>query len=180
MSWLSIYRHLLVLCAAFAGMLLAALTVLVGINVVLRNTGYGSLSWLHEVGEYVLLFVTFLSAPWILHHGGHVAVDLLGNSLPGPVKRGLQSVTYLLGAAACLLLLGYGIRTMLDAFAKDSYRLQELTVAEWWLLALVPCSALLMLVEFVLRLLRPKTLNQPSRIGNDGVAAAQPPSKLGM
>lgn len=179
MIWLNAYRRVLLVCAALAGVLLATLTVLVGINVIVRNVGLGSLSWLHEVGEYVLYLTAYLSAPWILHHGGHVAVDVLANSLPAPMKRNLETVTSLLGGAACLLLLGYGVRATLDAHANASYRLQELAVAEWWLLALLPCSALLMCAEFALRLIRPKAFVQTSRTIRDGAPAGVPPGGPG-
>lgn len=168
------YRRLLGFLAALAGCIVAAVTLLVGINVVMRNTGAGSMAWLHETGEYALYAIGFLAAPWILHNGGHVAVDLVVQTLPSRARRWACAGANLAGAGLCLLLVVYGIGAARDAHAAGSYRLQELAVAEWWLLALMPVSATLMLVEFLIRLRRGTATNAPSSADGSGADAQTP------
>jgi len=164
------YRRLLGCLAALAGCIVATMTLLVGVNVVMRNTGLGSLGWLHEIGEYALYATAFLAAPWILHNGGHVAVDLVVRALPPRARNLAQVAGNLAGAGLCLLLAVYGIAAARDAHAAGAYRLQELAVAEWWLLALMPASAALMLAEFLIRLRRGLPPSAPPPAGRPGAA----------
>ena len=138
--------------AVLAGALISLLTVLVGVNLVLRNLGLGGFPWLHEIAEYSLYAMTYLAAPWVLSQGAHVAVDLVVGAVPSGWRRHMKRLANGLGAVATFLILVYGLRAAFDAHANESYKLQELKVAEWWLLSIIPVSAALMLLEFLARL----------------------------
>jgi TRAP-type C4-dicarboxylate transport system permease small subunit len=149
-----IYARFLDACGLAAGVGLGLLAVLISLDVALRNLGLGPLGWLLETSEYVLYGATFLAAPWVLRLGAHVRVDLLLDVVPRGAARLLEVVADGIGAAVSLVLLHYSALAALEAFRLGSMILKELVLPEWCLLAVIPISALLLAVEFTLRIRR--------------------------
>ncbi len=148
------YDRFLGFCGLIAGISIAAVAVMVTLDVVLRNLGIGNFPWLIEVVEYELYVATFLATPWVLHQGAHVRVDLLPTLLPPPVARALEVLTDVIGTAISSVLFYYGLAAATDAFDLGSMIFKELVVAEWWLLSILPLSAAMLTVEFLRRLYR--------------------------
>ncbi|MCW5770494.1 MAG: TRAP transporter small permease [Rhodospirillaceae bacterium] len=114
-----------------------------------------TLPWTTEVSEYALYGMTFLGAPWVLREGGHIFIDIVLQRL-GPGTRAIVTrITALIGVAICAVLLGYGIVVLTQAVREGTQIVQALTVREWWILAPVPVSALLLMLVFLRWLFRP-------------------------
>jgi len=62
--------------------LLAAMSVIIFTNVVLRYTTSQSLEWAEEVSRHMMIWLTFLGAGPVLRYGGHIAVENLQDALP--------------------------------------------------------------------------------------------------
>jgi TRAP-type C4-dicarboxylate transport system permease small subunit len=146
------HRRLLDGLGLAAGVALGLLAVLISVDVVRRSLGHGSIGWLLEVSEYTLFVATFAAAPWVLRQGAHVRVDLLLAVVPRAVARALELVADGIGLAVSLLLVLYGARAAHDAFARGLLVFKELVIPEWWLLAVIPVAALLLVIEFGLRI----------------------------
>ena len=149
------YDRLLDGFGILAGATIAALALLVSIDVVIRNIGIGNLPWVLEVTEYALYVSTFLAAPWVLRLGSHVRVDVLVNALPTAAARATNAAADVIGLAASAILLYYGLKATLASYADGSLIFKEVVVTEWYLLAAMPISAAFLIVEFVRRLVRP-------------------------
>lgn len=63
-------------------LLLAAMSVIIFTNVVLRYTTDQSLEWAEEVSRHMMIWLTFLGAGPVLRYGGHIAVENLQDALP--------------------------------------------------------------------------------------------------
>src|SRR5437868_2015712 len=129
-------------------------TALIALDVALRNLAGTGFPWLIDAIEYGLFAGTFLAAPWVLREGAHVRVDIVVTTLPPRGAAFLETVADLVGLAICLILLWYGVKVTLTAQALGSMVLKSIIFPEWWALAVVPLSSLLLAVEFVLRLSR--------------------------
>jgi TRAP-type C4-dicarboxylate transport system permease small subunit len=127
------------------------MAVLISLDVILRNLGVASFSWLLELSEYALYVATFLAAPWVLHLGAHVRVDLVVSSVPRHVARLLEVLANLLGLAVAATLGWYGWRVASVSFARGDVLFTELVVQEWILLIFIPLSCLLLTIEFAFR-----------------------------
>lgn len=153
MSVLSIFYRLLMRgCGAVAAVLFGAVAVLVTVDVVLRNLGFGTLPWIVEVSEYSLPVATFLTAPWLLHVNQHVRVEILVSSVSRRAARWLDHVADLIGLAASLTLGWYALQVILDSRAIGSLVIKTLVFPEWWLFAPVPFAGILLAIEFVRRM----------------------------
>ena len=146
------YARLLNACGTLAGLIFAAMAVLVSTDVLIRNLGFGNFPWVIEVVEYALFVATFLATPWVLHEAAHVRVDLLVTSVPPRIARSMELAMDATGLAISLTFLYYGFAAALDAYRIGSLIFKELIVAEWWLLAVIPASMLLLAIEFLRRL----------------------------
>ena len=90
-AFVAINRWILIL-------LLAAMSVIVFTNVVMRYTTHESLEWAEEVSRHMMIWLTFLGAGLVLRYGGHIAVENLQDALPrrgGIVMRAVVAVLLL-------------------------------------------------------------------------------------
>ena len=140
----NLYARVLEWLAACAAVLLGASALAITLDVVGRNVGLGTLPWILEVSEYVLPLATFLVAPWLLYRNEHVRLDILLSAWPR-----LGHVTNVVGLAVCLVLVVYGVRTILNS---SGMVLKSVVFPEWWLYVPVPLCFGLLAVEFARRL----------------------------
>ncbi|MGQ0663829.1 MAG: TRAP transporter small permease [Pseudomonadota bacterium] len=146
------YRGLLHSCGVVVAVLLGAVALLVTLDVAMRNLGFGTLPWIVEVSEYSLLVATFCAAPWLLHQGGHVRVDVVIASVPSRVAAVLEIAADGIGILICLVFFYYGLAIVLDSRRIDALIIKTLVFPEWWLLAPVPLASGLLAAEFARRI----------------------------
>lgn len=149
-----LYNFALDASGLLAGLAFAAISVLVTVDVVIRNFGIGNLPWLLEVAEYTLYIATFIAAPWVLRQGAHVRVDLLLNIVGARAARSLECLVDALGIAISLVLFWYGMAAFLDSYRLGSLIFKQLVIPEWWLLVFIPFTTALLAIEFAIRLRR--------------------------
>lgn len=146
------YRRLLDIGAGAAALLLGAMVLLVTADVVARNLGLGTLPWIIDVTEYSLPLATFLVAPWLLHRGEHVRLDMLLTALPPAAARLLDRVADVLGLAICVVFIVYGAKAIGSSARQGSMVIKALVFPEWWLYAPVPVCFAFLAIEFARRL----------------------------
>lgn len=142
--------------ALIAGIILVALTVLVCVDVAVRNlfTTF-SAPWIPELNEYLLYGLTFLGAPWVLRDQGHIVVDLVTQSLSPRMKRRFSLVTSVIGMIVCLLLCYYSTRVLIRSYEDNTLIRETWEFPEWWPMLVVPPVFLLLAVIFLRWILRP-------------------------
>lgn len=69
-----------------AALLAISVSLLILLNVVTRSLGK-ALFWVDELAIYAMVWMTFLGASAAIHFGHTVAITILTDVLPGPVKR---------------------------------------------------------------------------------------------
>lgn len=147
-----LYDGLLHAMGATAAMLIAAVALGMSVDVVQRNLGLGTLSWMLEACEYAIFSATFLGAPWVLRLGAHVRVDVLVSSLPPRAARALEIGGDAVGAATCSVLFYYAIVVVRGAIRDDARIIKMFIIPEWWVFAGIAFSAALLVIEFLRRL----------------------------
>lgn len=150
----SAFDRLLLGLAACAGAVICTVAVLITLDVVLRNIGVSSFTWLLEVAEYALFVTTFIAAPWVLSLGSHVRVDLLVTTVSAASARRLELAVSVLGAVICVTLGWHGLRVAADSFFRGDLIYKELVVPEWTLLVFIPFGCLLLTIEFLRRFVK--------------------------
>jgi TRAP-type C4-dicarboxylate transport system permease small subunit len=148
----ALYFGLHALIGTICGLLIGGIALGITVDVLLRNLKLGSLSWVMEVNEYALYVVTALGAPWALYRGAHVRVDLLVKGVPRAVGRWLEASTDLIGLAASGVLLYYAVAVARASIRDNARLIKILIIPEWWVYAVVAVGAVLLVIEFVRRL----------------------------
>lgn len=146
---------------------IAFIALSIPLDLLMRRAGLGNIPWLYEVIEYVLYAGVFLAAPWVLREGAHVRVDLLTSGLPARAAAALEQLLDVLGAVVAGALSYYGWRATVETYVGESRQFKTLIVHDWWLMAIFCVAALLMTVEFLLRVRRAR---ETLRAGEEAAA----------
>lgn len=134
--------------AALAAFLMAAMMVVICVDVVLRNLGYQSSAHFFTFTEYALLMVPCMGAPWLVREKGHIYVEILLMTL-GPRARSRMTMGIgLLCIALCLVLAWYGFGITFRDFVNAEKDVRSLDMPRWMVVGWIPLAFLLMAVEF--------------------------------
>ena len=146
------FNRLAVLLAALVALSIAAIAVMIPVNLLLVKTGNTGIWWLFEGVEYALYFGLFLGAPWVLQQNAHVKVDLLAAALSENAASKLNTLVNLIGFALCMLLCFYGTRGMLVEYEDGTLPDKDAQIYNWIIFAVFSASFLMLAIEFLLRM----------------------------
>ena len=153
-----------------AALLLLAMTLMIGADVLLRNIGWGGIPPANELSEDCLYLITLLTAPGLLRMGQHIRIDIVLRVLPEWVGWLLEWLGDALGLACCLCFIWYGMGVTAASYASGSISMKTLILPEWWLLWPMPVAFILVAIEFVFRMRRLAMADQRPR--EDAVSAS--------
>jgi TRAP-type C4-dicarboxylate transport system permease small subunit len=148
------YDVLLYGMAYAAAFLMAAMMVVIFLDVLLRNLGYQSSAHFFTFSEYALLFMPCLGAPWLVREKGHIYVEILLMAL-SPRKRAV--LTWIIGVicvAVCAIVAWYGYAVTISDFLQDNKDVRSLDMPRWMVVGFIPLSFTMMALEFVRFLVR--------------------------
>jgi C4-dicarboxylate transporter, DctQ subunit len=134
--------------AVVAALLIVVSIIMVVVDVSARALGRGSFRATIAVVEYILLYFTLLSAPYLLYTRGHVLVDMAIKALPVWPRRLLEAAIYLLGMLVCTIFAVISIQIMRDAMQRGYFDERSIDLPYWLLYAAFPLCFGLMTIEF--------------------------------
>jgi TRAP-type transport system small permease protein len=164
------YGRLLEAMLLVACFLLLIMTLMIGADVLLRNVGLGGIAPSNEISEDIIYLLTLLAAPGLLRQGQHIRVDIILRVLPARVGWLLEWLGDILGVICCFYFVWYGARVTIASFTSGALSIKTLIMPEWWLLAPMPLSFVLLGVEFLFRMHRLALAERRPR--DDAVSAA--------
>lgn len=134
--------------AVVAGLCVAAVAILTCAAVVFRYAGR-PIGWSIEVTEYALLYITFLSAPWILRRGEHVRIDVLVENVPRGFQRGFAILGAIIGIASSAAVTYYGAILAYEAYGSGILMLKTLRVPRYLVLGVIPFGTSMLVLQFI-------------------------------
>jgi C4-dicarboxylate transporter DctQ subunit len=137
-----------------AGLLMAAMMVVITLDVVLRNLGYQSSAHFFTFTEYALLAVPCLGAPWLVREKGHIYVEILLMAL-SPRRR--SALTFFIGiicVVVCAVVAWYGFAVTIGDFVQNEKDVRSLDMPRWIVVGFIPLSFTMMAIEFLRFLVR--------------------------
>ena len=109
--------------------------------------------WVIDMNEYLLVYLTFVPAAWILMNDHHVKVELLTVRLRPAPQRRLRVVTDILGLIYCIVLTWQAWEVAWHAF-ENGYRFSTaLNFPKFPVLVIIPIGAAWLGLGFVFRIL---------------------------
>lgn len=147
----SCFDRILNIMAGAAGLLLMLIMVLVCVDVVARYLFNRPLGWVTEIGSYVLLYVTFMVAAWVLRGEGHVAMDTITNLFRPKTQSLIKAVTSAVGAFVCLVLAWFGLTVSWELFWAGYFTPTMLELPKWFLTVIIFLGFFLLAIQFIRR-----------------------------
>jgi TRAP-type transport system small permease protein len=120
----------------------ACLIILVLGNVILRALGK-DIAWVTELGEFLMVWVTFIGGAAASQRGAHMAIGEFLDKLDVPKRRLADAAVQSFCLVVLAMLLFYGVRIVSDSWNN------VLTTLEWpmaWQYMPLPLAAALMFV----------------------------------
>jgi TRAP-type C4-dicarboxylate transport system permease small subunit len=149
-----LYGRVLDAMLLVAALLLLAMTLMIGADVLFRNIGAGGIPPANELSEDSLYLIALLTAPALLRMGQHIRIDIVLHVLPPRIGWLLEWIGDGLGLICCLYFVWYGVGVTFASYDSGSISMKTLIMPEWWLLWPMPVAFLLVAIEFVFRMHR--------------------------
>jgi C4-dicarboxylate transporter, DctQ subunit len=136
--------------AGTGAVLVICVMAIVCFEVIIRYVIQRPQVWVAEVSEYILVWMTFLGAVWILREGGHVRVDILVSQLSPRVQTYVEILGAIIGLLVSLVLFIFGAQVVwklmltLEADSKS-----QIGIPKAPLLAIIPLCSLPLLFQFL-------------------------------
>jgi TRAP-type C4-dicarboxylate transport system permease small subunit len=134
--------------AYIAAFLMAAMMVIITVDVVLRNIGYQSSAHFFTFTEYALLVIPCMGAPWLAREKGHIYVEILLMALSPRLRAWMTVLVGLLCIGVCLVIAWYGFDITLNNFVQNEKDVRSLDMPRWLVVGWIPLSFLMMAIEF--------------------------------
>ena len=112
------------------------------------------LSFLMEYATYTLIYIAFLSAPWILQQRKHIAVDILVETLNPLKKRVMIAITDAAGVVICVVVTYFGALVAIGNFQRNVLVMDTMGTPQWILVVAVPLGMAFMSLQFLRHFLR--------------------------
>jgi TRAP-type C4-dicarboxylate transport system permease small subunit len=135
--------------AALSAAMLAAFTIGICYDVIVRTLGFQPPNYTVTLVEYGLLYVTVLAAPWLLREKGHVFVDMVTRTMPPRVRRGNEIAMYIVGLAVCAILCYAAADLSLESWQRGDLDNRDFDMPRWAIYLPMALSFFLLALEFV-------------------------------
>jgi TRAP-type C4-dicarboxylate transport system permease small subunit len=148
------YDALLYGMAWLAAFLIAAMMVIITLDVALRNLGFQSSAHFFTFTEYALLMVPCMGAPWLVREKGHIYVEILLMHLRPGARKWLLRFIGVACVAVCLVIAWYGFGITIADFLGNEKDVRSFDMPRWMIVGWIPLGFLMMAIEFARYLVR--------------------------
>jgi len=123
--------------------------LVVCVAVLMRDGFNDPLTWVVEISEYSLLWMTLLGSAWVLRSAGHVRVDLLLQYLGPTGLRICGMISSAAGMLATGIIFVFGVIATWHAYVQGAYKPTITNVPTWMVIIVIPFGALLLCFRFL-------------------------------
>lgn len=131
-----------------AGALLMFSTIGTCIDVIFRYFLNRPIHWMLEITEYIMLYIPFLGAAYVLKEEGHIRVDILINHLNEKTKRILNLITSFVGGMVMLTYTWFGAQVTWEYFQRGVPALESLKTPMFLILMIIPIGGFFFTIQF--------------------------------
>lgn len=139
---------------ALSGIMIAAGTLLVLSEIVVRSVFNGTLYVTEEYSGYLMAALTFLALGYTLREKGHIRMTFLHNVFQGRSRLILDMICYVIGFAFSAVLTWVTFLFFWDSFVSGTRSMQ---ISETWLAIpqfFLPAGAFLLTLQFLAEFLK--------------------------
>lgn len=139
--------------AWLAGWLMMLALLMVCLDVVLRYFFNSPIGGVLQFSEYVLLYIPFLAAAYVLKDERHIKIDIILNRLSPKVQVAVNLITSIFGVLVLLVLSYYGTYITFDYYRRGVPTLKYYKIPEFLVIMVIPFGCFLFALQFIRRAL---------------------------
>lgn len=132
-----------------ASLSLVIIMFVVAANALSRYFLGSSIRGSFELSEYILLYFTFLSAPYLIRINGHATFDIVITLVPESVRKVLLLISLVIGLLICAILTRYAFDVTVSNYHRNIIVQNNLMTPRYLLLGIIPVGGVLMCTELV-------------------------------
>ena len=141
------FDRLMLAMAAFGAVLILAMALIIGYDVLMRRVFDSPTIWALDVTEYALLYVTFLAAPIVLRREGHVRMTAISEILRPTPRKVLYIGGMIAASIASGILAWQSLFTLLDQIERSSSILGGIRVPQPLVFWIIPFGFFLLSLQ---------------------------------
>ncbi|HEY0180244.1 MAG TPA: TRAP transporter small permease [Dokdonella sp.] len=146
---------------ALIALLVLAMVLLAGAQIVLRNVFETGLSWADPLLRAMVLWAALLGALAAARDDKHIGLDVIAHFVHGRARRVLRAVTLLFAALVSATMAWYGVGLVeLDYGGANSIA----GIPNWLVEAIVPVAFGLLALRFALHAFQPPRSDAPALV----------------
>jgi TRAP-type C4-dicarboxylate transport system permease small subunit len=102
--------------------LLSLMSLLIGVQIIMRYVVGESLTWSEELARYCFIWATYIGVSYAVKMGAHIRVDAVTNMLPASTRRYVNLFSYVMFIvfAALVMKEGYALTAKIFSFGQKS------------------------------------------------------------
>lgn len=147
----TISRWVIIAMASIAGILLLSLTLSISGAVASRYLLNHPISWVLEASEYILVYITFLAAAWILRRNEHVRMDFVLVRLNLMTQSVVNTVTSAISTVVCLGLTYFATKVTLDLYQSHYLTPTLFRIPKFIFIAVIAFGSIMLFIEAIIR-----------------------------
>jgi len=146
-SWIRRVNRVLLVVSCI---LIAAALWLVFANVVLRYLFNSPFIWADQFTTYLLFYMTFLAAPWVLAKRGHVSIEVLRNVLRPRGQKLLDVLAHAITAAYFAAFSYLGVSDLIRVVERNAQFADAVEFPQWVVYGALPVGSVLLALQALL------------------------------
>lgn len=147
----NILDRLLDLCLIIVNVLMSLLIVIVILDVVMTYLFDAPLEWALEISEYMLAFIAFIGAGWLMREEGHLRFDMVLDLLPKKARAILEVFVSVVCLVVAIVIVWSSFAITMDLLAKGTLTVSVLQVPRWILVSCIPIGFSIFALQLIRR-----------------------------
>lgn len=105
-----------------------------------------------EISEYMMIFIAFLSAGWVLHQDRHVNMTALTDRFPKKIQLFLEIITSIITMAYCSIIIWKSVTTVLMAYNGSYHSASSVNFPLWIAYTFIPLGIATLFLQYIVKI----------------------------
>lgn len=150
----NVLDRILDLCLVVVNVLLSLLILIVILDVIMTYVFDKPLEWAIEISEYILAFISFIGAGWLMREEGHLRFDMVLEQLPRKARAFMEVFVSIVCLVVSIVISWASFEIMMDLLAKGTVTVSILQLPRWILIASIPLGFSILALQLIRRSLQ--------------------------
>lgn len=128
---------------------LVALALMIFYEVIARYVFRNPSVYTVELSEYMMIFITFMSAGWVLQQKRHIGMTIIVDKLSTKTRSILTIITSSITMAYCSVIIWKSVRTVLIAFKGGYHSASVVNFPLWIAYIFIPVGIGILFLQYI-------------------------------